>query len=451
MKLLQRSPVSFQSVKLPSTNRCQVKSQELQAAERSVGNTEINPAEIAEIVLKSSGEGLTHRERRALPYFILDPRFNDYNPGFGRTILRDYSDGRAFWAILFNAWLFHYDMTSGLGKDVRKALIANLSRLSKKSHEVNTTFNLLAAKPNLHEVASLILSGDISRDAMREINFSAEGISGGQFSLALLSGFAKHCMSKGLNDTELDKLIEILCPHGSIHESIRAVALVSFIFSLKNRSRDSDVFVRIKQLIDDNFSDPRVDVHRWPAISEYLGGEKTRNHCINVVKQWHIFQSISLFFKLIEEVVESEEHEHQFPQRRKFWIDYFDKGKVSDAWVILGARGAQEAIRYQQSGDPDFASLRWARLTGSRGDQCVLLMQIGDAKVVEWSHSGACRVWAASDRNAPVMSRPRYDGSDLRAAVADDSRDRIRHDPAGRWKTRIEQRINSYSGFRRFV
>jgi hypothetical protein len=451
MKLSQRTAVSFRSLNLPSTNHCLAKSQELKAAERSVGTVDVNPAKLVSIVLEKSGRGLSHRERRGLPYFILDPRFSDFNPEFGDAVLRDFSDGRTFWLTLFNAWVFYYDMGSSVGQTVRKALAAKRSYLPNRSLEIDATFNLLAAKPNLERVGSLVLREEISREALLEINFSAEGVSGGRFSLALLAGFAKHCMTGSVTDSQLDKLIHMLCPHGSLHESIRDVALVSFIYSVENRARDSEGFIRVKEIIDRNFNDPRIDAHKWPSISEYLGGEKTRNRCIDVVKQWHIYQSISLFFKLIEQVVEGEEHEHQFPQRRKYWIDYFDKGKVSDAWVILGARGAQEAVRYQQSGDSDFASLTWARLSSSKSDQCVLLMKIGDATVVEWSHSGACRVWKSSDRNAPMMSRPKYDGSDLRAAVADDLRDRIRHDPAGRWKARVEQRVNAYSGFRRFV
>lgn len=451
MKISQRTAVSFHSINLPSTNRCREKSQELQAIERSVGAVDVSPAKLAYIVLNKSGVGLSHRERRALPYFILDSRFRDFNPVFGNAVLRNFSDGRAFWPTLFQAWLFHYDMGTKIGQAVRKALSANRSKLSDQMLELDAIFNVLAAKPNLHKVASFIIEGAISREVLQGINFSVDGVSGGRFSIALLSGFAKHCMSGSLTDLQLKTLVQILCPYGSLHESIRDVALVSFIYSIENRERGSEAFLSIKEIIESNYQDPRIYAHQWPTISEYLGGEKTREHCINVVKQWYIFQSISLFFKLIEEVVEGREHEHQFPQRRKFWIDYFNKGLVSDARVILGTKGAAEAVRYQQSGDADFAALTWAKLAASRSDQCVLLMQIGDAKVVEWSHSGACRVWAGNDGNSPMMSRPRYEGSDLRAAVADDARDRIRHDPGGAWKSKIPRRINAYSGLRRFV
>jgi hypothetical protein len=451
MKTLNRSAASFSNINLPSTNRCLEKSQELKATESSVRTVEVVPAKLVDIVLNKSASELSHREIRALPYFILDSRFRDFNPVFAKTVLRDFSNGRTFWPTLFNAWLFHYDLRSGVGKAVREALRTNRSQLPDMFLTLNSTFNILETKPNLHKVALLILKGDIGSELLQEISFSGDGVSGGQFSLALLSGFAKCCMTEALTESELMRLVQILCPHGALHDSIRDVALVSFIYSIEKRSRESEVFLSVKEIIDNNFKDPRIYAHQWPAISEYLGGEKTRNHCINIVKQWHIFQSITLFFKLIEEVVEDQEHEHHFPQRRKFWIDYFDKGMVSDAWVILGSKGANEADRYKRSGDADFASLAWAKLSTGKSDQCVLLMQIGETRVVEWSHSGACRLWASGDRNAPMMSRPRYTGSDLRAVVADDVKDRVVHDPGGRWKTKIEQRIRAYSGWRRFV
>ena len=451
MKISQCTTGSFKNLSLPSINRCLAKSQELQSAERLVGAVEVVPGKVADIVLNKSDGLLLHRERRALPYFILDSRFKGFNPEFGGAVLRNFSDGRAFWSTLFNAWLFHYCLGRQEGQAVRKALIENRSRLSDKQRKLDASFNILHPKPNLHKVALLILQGVIEADTLQDINFSNEGVPGGKFSIALMSGFAMQCMSKSLSDSELKRLVEILCPHGSLHESVRDVALVSLIFSIKDRARDADIVLGIKEIINSNFKDPRIYSHEWPAIPDELGGEKTRGQCIEFVKQWHIFKSISLFFKIIEEVVEGAEYEHHFPERRKFWIDYFDRGLVSDAWVILGVKGASQANRYKQSGDLDFASLTWAKLSASQSDQCVLLMQIGNATVVEWSHSGACRIWRSNDSNAPKLSKLHYDGTSLRAAVADDSRDRIRHDPGGAWKFKITQRINSYSGRRRFV
>ena len=451
MSISGRAAVSFHRVKLPSSNYCLEKSRELMAKEREIGERDINATSISGLVINADGAGLTPSERKSLPWFVLDPRFKDLNPEFGEVVLSKFSSKHSFWPKIFRSWLYYYDTSSKIGQRVRKGLSANKSSLGDRLIGIDNIFNVLSSKPNFHEIAERILDGKISREDLHEINFSMDGVSGGAFSNALLLGFAKYCMNKPLKDSQLKILIEILCPQGSIHESVREFALVSLIYGSRESSRESAGYLKAKDLIDNNYHDPRVYVRNWPKISDYLGGDKTRDHCINIVKQWHIFQSITLFFKLIEEVVDRREHDHQFPQRREFWIDYFNKGLVTDAWVILGTKGNSEAIRYQQSGDSDFAKLIWGKLSSAKNDQCVLLMQIGNAKVVEWSHSGACRVWRDTDQNAPSMSLKRYEGGDLRATIADEKRDRIVHDKSGRWRTKIIQRVNAYSGLRRFV
>ena len=451
MSISRRAAVSFHRVKLPSSNFCREKSRELMAKEREIGEAEINPASISRLVINADGAGLTPSERKSLPWFVLHPRFKELNPEFGEVVLRKFSSKHSFWPKIFRSWIYYYDTSSKIGQRVRKGLSANKSSLGDRLLGIDSIFNVLSSKPNFHEIAERILDEKISREELHEINFSMDGVSGGAFSNALLLGFAKYCINKPLTDSQLKVLIEILCPQGSVHESVREFALVSLIYGSRELSRESAGYLKAKDLIDNNYHDPRVNVRNWPKISDHLGGDKTRDHCINTVKQWHIFQSITLFFKLIEEVVEGSEHDHQFPQRREFWIDYFNKGLVTDAWVILGTKGNAEAIRYQQSGDSDFAKLIWGKLSAAKNDQCVLLMQIGNAKVVEWSHSGACRVWRDTDPNAPPMSVKRYDGGDLRAAIADEKRDRIVHDKSGRWRARIIQRVNAYSGLRRFV
>ena len=450
MKLAERTPTSFGRIKLPAGGHCLERAKELAAEECAFPNAEINPEAIARYVISHSGAGLIPKYRRALPYFVLDSRFADFNPEFCDTVLRDYSSARGFWTKLFHAWLYHYELESKTGQIVRSALTKNKSLLNDASLGIDATFNVLDNTPNRSKVVAKILDNTISSQSLHGINFNPDGISGGRFSTALISDIAKYCMDNSLRENQLARLTDLICPQGIIHESIRAPALVSFIYGIRDHSKESKYYLRAKELIDNNFEDPRIGESTWPTISEYLGGDTTRQVCIETVKKWHIFQSIRLFFKIIEEVVE-DGNDHQFPQRRDFWIDYFNRGLVSDAWVVLAKKGAEEAARYRKQGDHDFAKLSWASLTGAKPDQCVLLMKIGNITVVEWSHSGACRVWKKDDNNAPKFSSKHYTGSELRATVFDEKKDRIRHDPAGNWKTSITKRINHYSGKRRWV
>ena len=457
MKISERSRTSFSSINFTANNYCIGKSRELSAIERSGSDNQINPTGIAKAVIDHAGKGLSPRDRRRLSYLVLDSRFDEFNPTFCRSVLKNFSSAHGFWPKLFRAWLIYYNPSSEAGDIVLKSLVKNKSLLTNLNIETNNIFDILAVKKvfgshsHREKVVENLLNKQISKQSLQEINFSADGVSGGNFSNVLLLDIAQFCMKNAISDGQLKTLIELMCPSGIIHESIKAIVLVSFIYGIKTHNTESKNYLKAKEIINKNYQDPRMYLNTWPTIPKLLGGQETRQVCVDKVKQWNIFQSILLFFKLIEEVVEDGEHNHQFPQRREFWIKYFNKGLVSDAWVILGSKGAQEALGYKRAGDEEFSNLTWAKLSGAKIDQCVLLMKIGNVTLVEWSHSGACRVWKSDDLNAPKLSNQTYAGSELRADVADDYKDRIRHDPSGNWKNKISNRINEYSSVRRFL
>lgn len=449
MKLSQLQPASFSSVRLPADNFCLTKSKKLMAEESAISVLDIDPASIAQSVINNSGDELSPKERRGLTYFILDTRFDDFNPKFCEIVLKDFSEANGFWSKLFRSWVFHYNLETRQGDLVRRSLRRNRSRLANRWIKIDETFDVLADRPNSKTVSRKILDKEISSELLSDIKFS-DGVIGGKLSGAVLLGLAQFCMKTPLTDAHLKVLTELLCPLGRIHISLKGIALVSLIFALKDRENQSEIYLMAKELVETNYQDPRMYFHTWPEIPEKLGGQATQQICAETVKKWHVYQSILLFFKLIGEVVEDVAHDHQFPQREKFWIDYFKQDKVSEAWVILGSKGVAAATKYQLSGDPDFATLNWAKLSSAKSDQCALLIKIGDITIVEWSHSGACRLWKSNDPNAPKFSNDKYNSAELRAPVAVDN-DRVVHDAPGRWKQKITQRINSYSGFRRFL
>jgi hypothetical protein len=450
MRIKDRTPTSFSGVKLAKTGYCQKSSQDLIDEYLRMDDTELNPERIASCIINNSGIGLLPRERRKLGYYVLHSDFDEFNPKFCEIVLKKFSGAHGFWTQLFHAWLFYYDVESKAGLMVREVLARKKRFLNDASLEINLTFDVLSKREHRNDIVEKILNRNISRQSLDSIKFSTDGISGGKFANALVSDIAKFCMTKSLTADQIMVVLELISHQGIVHESIREFALVSLIYGIKSHNKESQHYIKSKEVIDKNFQDPRIHENTWPMISEGLGGKSTRDFCIDTVKQWHIFQSIQLFFKIIEKVVD-EEYQHQFPQRRDFWIDYFNKGMVSDAWVILGNDGLKEARRYKMSGDPDFASLEWAQLNGASSSQCILLMRIGEVSIMEWSHSGACRVWKQGDSNAPSFSKRRYEKGELMRKVSIPDLDRIVHDKPGRWKDKIRTRVNAYSGLRRFL
>ena len=449
MKLSQLQKTSFNSVRLPTKNLCLTKSKKLMAEENTFDELEIDPDFITKTVINDSGNQLSPRERRSLPYYILETRFDNFNPKFCETVLNNFSSKKSFWSKLFRAWMFHYDMELNQGALVRNKLRRNRSLLTDRCIKIDDAFNVLSDRPDRNRLSCQILDKEISKESLSDISFN-NGVIGGRFSGSVLIGIAKYCMKNALTEEQLEVLTQLICPLDTIHESVKGIALVSLIFALKDRKNHSEKYLRAKEVVEANYKDPRMYFHTWPEVPEELGGQHTLQICSNIVKKWHVYQSILLFFKLIGEVVEDEAHDHQFPLRESFWLDYFKQDRVSEAWVILGSRGDAAAKKYQVSGNSDFAALSWANLSGAKSDQCALLIKIGDVTIVEWSHSGACRLWKSDDSHAPKFAQMKYDGSDLRNIVSDSNYDRIVHDAYGNWQQKIRQRINSYSGFRSF-
>jgi len=448
MKISEVQLTSISQIKTPLFSHCVALGQKLAYGGEHVIEEELDPSFIATSVLK--GNSLPRRYQRALPWLVMDSRFEDYNPKFYEVVLERFSSEANFWSKLFNAYVFYYNLDSELGESVRKILVSNKAYLNSRCDKLNNTFDILGDHPNRAKIALRILNKEIPKSLLQEVHFHPDGVSGGNFSSILFSAIAETCKNESLTDPQLESLIDLLCPQDVIHVSLRSIALVALIYGIEKKDKDSKIYILAKKIIQDNYQDPRIHLHTWPMVSEALGGEETRIKCINTVKNWHIFQSIILFFKIIEQVVKDGKN-HQFPQRRDFWIKYFDDDLVTDASVVLGSEGVREAQRYKRSGDPEFATLEWSQLSGAASDQCVLLMKIGEMTILEWSHSGACRVWGKEDRRAPKFSKQQYKADELRAAVADNDKDRITHHANGQWKMDITNRINSYSGNRRAV
>ena len=135
------------------------------------------------------------------------------------------------------------------------------------------------------------------------------------------------------------------------------------------------------------------------------------------------------------------EHNHQFPLRREFWLRYFDQGAVSDAWVILGPKAREEIDRVVSRGNDEYQALRWALLSGGQRDQSALLMKVGNTTVMEFSHNGSVRIWADNQGSRPPrLHRSDYKTDDLRVDCP--ANQVIRHDPAGRWRIKVQRNLD---------
>jgi len=386
-------------------------------------------------------------ERRQLPYVIFDKTLDELAEPFATKVFDRFSATNLFWVRLFRAWLNEYTLESNLGRRVVVELEKNKSKLPEMERKLATQYPILTTNPNFDSSIQRLLSGGALQEDLLTLGIN-DGEVTTRFAERLFREAAKSFTGGGVNSQQLGKFKSLVVNGERIHDSVKLPAMVGLILGCEKLS-PSEPFVKdVAKIVEVNFDDPVLHKGRWPAVPEDLGGIGARNRCIDTIKRWQTFRSITLFFSIIEKVVQSQ-HSHQFPVRRAFWLKYFEQGLVQDAWVILGSKAQSEISRLKLEIE-DLEAMRWGRLTGASSDQSALLLRLGDITVMEFSHSGRARIWGEKDRNSsrfktiPELHAKSYSADNLRADCPENQM--FAHDPGGTWRISVDRCITRLSG-----
>ena len=193
----------------------------------------------------------------------------------------------------------------------------------------------------------------------------------------------------------------------------------------------------------EKYKDPRL--YPWP-IPSGPNGERRRDSCVSILKRWLSIQYLDLFIDIIEATAV----DRQFKPRKQFWLQYFEKDKISDVTLILATDASNVARRMRsEAGNADY--MQWAKLIQAASDQSVLLMRLGDLVIAEWSHNGAIRFWKVGAKSAPEFHLREYEGSQLRQnslsiRVGNSNRSSIRHHENGEWMRWAANTIKHFTG-----
>jgi hypothetical protein len=173
----------------------------------------------------------------------------------------------------------------------------------------------------------------------------------------------------------------------------------------------------------------------------------------DILKRWLTEQSLRQFFDVVDRIAQP----HQWRFRRAFWQAYHDANLIQNAWVIFGPDGAAQARRSFGQG------IRFGRFRSGGHKQvqrghAVLLMDMGQCVVADWSHNGYCNIWPASDPDRPRdLNAETYSTSDVgRRLPRDTSEINVnRHDMFSHvgsqnyiWQDRVARRLQELIGVR---
>ena len=148
--------------------------------------------------------------------------------------------------------------------------------------------------------------------------------------------------------------------------------------------------------------DLRIDRSRWIDVNE----EAKR-----VMRRWLTKASLEQFLDVVDQTAQS----HMWPARRKFWSAYYEHKYMLEAWVAFASNGASVARRLAATLENP-AIGNFGLLASGGGvvrEHAVLIMQIGELVVADWSHNGKCHVWLPGNDDAPKLYKRSYGRHDL--------------------------------------
>ena len=444
MKWANASRFDLSSFVLPTISACEDKASELKAVEAALGDFELDSEKIISAVMEKS-VALTARELRSLPYCIFEPAFEKHNPKFYEHVIVRMGAKSSFWRRLFRAWVFHYCPGTSTGEMISWNLTAQMNYLLDSQVKLINSIGACEETLDERKLCSLLIN-DEDDDLAYDIGLRG-GVGTTQLAIAVSNSLAKYLAERELSQEQISRFIELMTENKELHQSLKAAVMIGVMKGGDKFSPDSRISKTCRDLVEANYPDPSVDKNRWPAVPEALGGEKARDACIEIVRRWRVFQSINLFFKVIGETITDPEVKHHFPRRKEFWLSYFKENAVSEAWILLGKKANQHMKRLKSRGDSEIVNLNYASLEGGTYEQSVLLLKVGSLTVVEWSHSGACRIWQSNNNRAPKLYQNRYQREVLMA----DSEERLVHDSRGNWQSKLHRIIRDKGGVRRRV
>jgi len=223
------------------------------------------------------------------------------------------------------------------------------------------------------------------------------------------------------------------------------VALADALISPWHRRQPNDlVRIRLMSFFMQNYGDPRLlsgphQGHHWQGVSD---------RSVQTVKRWLVGDTLRGFMGILESTADS-----IWRYRQKFWMAYYERGHIDEAWLALGSDAARHAQRV-------FRHTAWAQYgtlgAGAQANQSVLFLRIGHIVFMEWSHNGSLRACVHGDAQASAMYLREYSGHDLRNVESMDFHNGMNQQPqlahmnseGGTWQRKARDFIADHTGVR---
>lgn len=384
---------------------------------------------------------LSRRQLRAAPWLIGPTSDSTHSlvedRQFLTALLGEFErrrDGRAI-SVLMHVFMLFYPEYLSTFEILREGLMKLISRLHLPS--LVKWISDGSEVPVLDSNAARQLSSECllhadSLQVLSEYNVS-KGLENGSFSQAI---FREMVRSTGAalraGNGQLESLTSVLTFAEDSGRLRFPILKCEFIETMLVSADSGEVRGELREKLLNEMlrllGDPRIASTGWHGIDDQAQ---------SIVRKWLVGATLKGFFELIR----THAYDTHWSYREAFWGYYHKHGLIVDAWCALGRSASTLALK-----DKSGAFARHAFLDCSDKTKSALLLRIGNLIVVEFSHSGACRVWNRGTRGAPVLYRPKYHEAVLWKAP-DEGRVVHQGSDVGRWQSTLSSLIAGHIGF----
>jgi EH_Signature domain len=365
-------------------------------------------------------------ERLADDYGLLEKYFDALRPVQSRMILKR----------LIHAYCIHFDPSHGGIERLGAFLAEQVSAVDDTWdwNERHRRYNIFTPGLAPQELAKATIESTDPRADLARAGLSGQLWGAGLSTYVFLSSLKTIQARLEKNPTlrEVERAIAWVQKEakGLYFSANRKDLVKALLWPWVDSDPPTEIRKRIQSFLLDVVSDPRIDRASW------VGTDDTARE---VMIRWLAQATLEQFLKVVDRVAAA----HQWEYRRTFWNAYIEKGWVSNAWVAFASTGAAVAMQMAKESDDDLMR-RFATLGGASADQAVLLLQIGDLFIADWSHNGKLRIWRRGNSHSPKFDEPSYIATGLRFGSDFD----IAHLPPDGWQTRAESYIRRFTGLR---
>jgi len=209
--------------------------------------------------------------------------------------------------------------------------------------------------------------------------------------------FVRHDHDKSFVDSVLDVISDV---EGLRFPDLRVNVAHALLRPWVNqKTLEGAVQSTLRDFLLRHLGDPMTSRSRWHGVDP---------EAVDVMRRWLAHERLEYFFRIIDRTSKRDDSARRhWPFRRAFWLAYWRKGALDDAWLGLGPQALEMARETLPS------RIGYGKLLGAQANQSILIVRISNLIFLEWSHSGRCRAWVEGSQGAPEIGRSQYHRNEL--------------------------------------